>query len=237
VAGWTPDSQQILFSFSISFSAAQQADGLSWRMMPLDSNTANNGGSSVTTAYDVLDYTDFTDISPDGTHLALVNGGRRDSTENKRLAVLDTTSGYAGKEVTGPDVAVSSPDWSPDGKTIAYVQQPASPDYIVSPRLRRIWLVDADGSNPRRLTKNIFPEERPQWSPDGRHIVYVRPGPGPEPPSPEFSGGLASIWLYELSTASERVLVDKIEFNAGGIDTNINYFGHLDWDSIFDWHR
>jgi len=73
------------------------------------------------------------------------------------------------------------PSWSPDGRTIAYVtRRSAMPDrdlnydvYLIEPRA---------GAPERQLTR--FPgsdldpywESRPDWSPDGKRIAYLRSG-------------------------------------------------------------
>ena len=36
-----------------------------------------------------------------------------------------------------------------------------------------IYMMDADGKNQRRLTKNDFPDTDPSWSPDGKRIIFV----------------------------------------------------------------
>ena len=36
-----------------------------------------------------------------------------------------------------------------------------------------IYVMEADGKNPRRLTNNDFPDTNPSWSPDGRRIIFV----------------------------------------------------------------
>ena len=36
-----------------------------------------------------------------------------------------------------------------------------------------IYVMDADGGNPRNLTNHPFKDWEPSWSPDGRRIVFV----------------------------------------------------------------
>lgn len=64
------------------------------------------------------------------------------------------------------------PAWSPDGRTIAFVRTTGPTD--------EIWLMDADGSNQRRLTvpprsTNAFGQDSmPEWSPSGKELAFVR---------------------------------------------------------------
>ena len=60
-----------------------------------------------------------------------------------------------------------NPDYSPDGKRIAFDASWAGP--------RRIWAVDSLGHNPQQLTSDIsegITHVRPRWSPDGRRLVF-----------------------------------------------------------------
>ena len=50
---------------------------------------------------------------------------------------------------------------SPDGSRLAFVA------------MDRVWVSDAEGSNPRRLTDTDHSEHFPAWSPDGRWIAYA----------------------------------------------------------------
>jgi Tol biopolymer transport system component len=60
------------------------------------------------------------------------------------------------------------PDWSPDGRRIAYVSDAAD-------RKGDIWTMDPDGGNPQRLTfDDTTYDYDPAWSPDGNWIVYHR---------------------------------------------------------------
>ena len=36
-----------------------------------------------------------------------------------------------------------------------------------------IYVMDTDGKKLQRLTNNLFPDEEPSWSPDGKRIIFV----------------------------------------------------------------
>jgi len=57
------------------------------------------------------------------------------------------------------------PVWSPDGGRIAFVSE--------QDRTDDIWIMNADGSDQRNLTENVWEwEKHPSWSPDGNRIVF-----------------------------------------------------------------
>lgn len=56
------------------------------------------------------------------------------------------------------------PAWSPDGRTIAYTSIDGS--------AHDIWVVQADGAYPLKLTINGAENGHPAWSPDGRKIAF-----------------------------------------------------------------
>ena len=55
--------------------------------------------------------------------------------------------------------------YSPDGKHIAFTATDAGNSDV--------WLVNADGSNPRKLTREPALDLSPSWSPDGKRLVFV----------------------------------------------------------------
>ena len=64
------------------------------------------------------------------------------------------------------------PAWSPDGKKIAHVKIDVSSS--------ELWLMDADGGNPRQLTENYSKQLnrnnwafRPTWWPDGSRLLFL----------------------------------------------------------------
>jgi Tol biopolymer transport system component len=74
-------------------------------------------------------------------------------------------------------MSVLSPQWSPDGKQIAFAAtMPGKPSHI--------YTVSADGGTPTELTRGARDEIWPNWSPDGTELVFANtpdelPGSGP----------------------------------------------------------
>ena len=62
---------------------------------------------------------------------------------------------------------VSSPQISPDGKSVVYAR--GHIDRVNDRPESEIWIVDADGSHNRFLTKG----GAPVWSPDGTRIAFL----------------------------------------------------------------
>jgi Tol biopolymer transport system component len=62
-------------------------------------------------------------------------------------------------------VDVSTPAWSPDGRTIVFVSWRDGNG--------EVYAMDADSSSPRNLTQDPAQDVRPAWSPDGRRIAFV----------------------------------------------------------------
>ncbi len=101
--------------------------------------------------------------SPDGKFLVFTYDNRVDPSN---LAVLNLTNGETYL-LTSPPGFESNPAWSPDGKQIAYL-------YVRHGGLpNELWIMNADGSNPKRLIKLPFASSGIDWSPDGSWLAFV----------------------------------------------------------------
>jgi Tol biopolymer transport system component len=82
--------------------------------------------------------------------------------------------GGAVRRLTDNVVRDSYPSWSPDGSLIAFVRTLA---YGPPRRVRyneELFVMRADGTGQRRLTRFRFEDLMPSWSPDGSRIVFAR---------------------------------------------------------------
>ena len=102
-------------------------------------------------------------LSPDGCKIVYCS--QRDSIYSQ-IYVMNP-DGTGSKRLTDmKNGDACGPAWSHDGKKIAYYAfaqtQPS--------RNPEIWVMDADGSNPKKLAEHGMD---PSWSPDGRQIAFA----------------------------------------------------------------
>ena len=70
----------------------------------------------------------------------------------------------------------SDPRISPDGQRIVYVRN--SMDIMEDRKRTKLWIINFDGRDPRRLTDGDGQESSPRWSPDGTRIAYISDAEG-----------------------------------------------------------
>lgn len=134
--------------------------------------------------------------SPDGQEIAFASGSAGKDT----LFVMnrDGTNVSVRAPSTGDD---ADPAWSPDGAFIAFTSLRDPP--AGSPIFRRLFLMNADGSNVQRLTAtDSLAAFSPAWSPDGRQIAFEG-----RPPS----AGQSDIYLVTVATGDVRKLTSTAD--------------------------
>jgi Tol biopolymer transport system component len=159
-------------------------------------------------------------LSPDGTQVAWFKPSPSGSTELWGAAVA---GGPGSRLVPGsnvPDEFYEAPLWSPDGSQIAFGSYIA--DATTGERHRSaIYVVAADGSDPRRLTTRPgMLEDTMSWSPDGRFLAYLGLPDGPPVPTSVTDGAPSTspprdVFLIGADGTGDRNLTDTPTFEDG----------------------
>lgn len=133
--------------------------------------------------------------SPDGNNIVYT---AYDADGHRRIWMMDAEGRNPTEMIDGFD-----PSWSPDGRTIVFARAVREG----TDRTTDIWLMNADGTDPRRLTiERAKSETAPRFSPDGRTIVYEMTwtaveSSGNEPQSRQI---LREIWMVDLDGSNAR---------------------------------
>ena len=127
------------------------------------------------------------DVSPDGKTLVFDLLGD--------IYTMPIDGGAATLLLGGPAYE-TQPKWSPDGTKIAFTSDRDG--------LENIWVVDADGSNPRQITKE---KERqvmdPVWTPDGEYVIARKHYRNTR------SLGAGEMWMWHIGGGSGLQLTDR----------------------------
>ena len=152
--------------------------GYVWGLDPYDIYTANDDGSNRTRLTNYGVYTAEGTLSPNGHTIAFTSlkDGDLDiytmNVDGTQLKQLTHTAGYDG-----------GPFWSHDGKRIVYrawhPSDTALANYqallgqrLVRPNRMEIWIMNADGSDQRRITNLGGANFAPYFTPDDRQVIF-----------------------------------------------------------------
>ena len=86
---------------------------------------------------------------------------------------INITANFEG-QTPGSRSADDDADWSTDGKRIAFTSRNAECNTVAECQASaEIWVMDADGRHAKRLTSNREEERSPDWSRDGKKIMFM----------------------------------------------------------------
>ncbi|NOS90982.1 MAG: S9 family peptidase [Cyclobacteriaceae bacterium] len=113
-------------------------------------------------------------ISPDGSKAVTVVIRKAVKNENeyyytRHLYLLDLVGNEEPRQLTFGDKNDGQPQWSPDGKMIAFVRTDGDKS--------QIWMLPMNGGEASVITKAEFGATRPRWSPDGKKILFTSSTP------------------------------------------------------------
>ena len=139
-------------------------------------------GNRALTPEDVLSFRLVADaqVSPDGDVVAFVVGDSFISDAELRKSNLWTVSAGGGdaRRLTGGARSDTTPRWSPDGQTLAFLSDRAEDGQ------RQVYLLPTGGGEAVQLTRiegSIPRGPNPMaWSPDGKSIAYLKTDPETE---------------------------------------------------------
>lgn len=98
---------------------------------------------------------------------------------------------------------ISEPQISPDGKTVAFTVQTVNLEQNTKPK--QIYVVPTMGGAPLQITTQGDDNERPQWSPDSKRIVFI-----------SNRGGSAQVWSMNAD-GTEPKQITNLSTEAGGV--------------------
>lgn len=140
-------------------------------------------------------------IRPDGTGLRMLTSGLFEnsdpyaSSDGKRIVFVSGRNSRSEITIATPRFKAvthgphdSDPSWSRDHRFLAFVRARGVAK-------QDIWVVRADGSGPRNLTRGRGVNWGPAWSPDGKSVAFVR-----------FESFGAQIWLMRSDGSAQRAL-------------------------------
>lgn len=113
--------------------------------------------------------------NPAGNRIAFVSNRTTDPERNQNTDIwlIDTTAGSAPARLTSWTGGDADPQWSPDGKSIAYLSTTSNAVYEMYDH-SGLCVVNAAGGEPQFLSKTLDrPVSGPKWSADGKSVIAM----------------------------------------------------------------
>ncbi len=166
-------------------------------------------------------------ISPDGKSVAFPLTKINEKLNRRMTAIwlVPYDGSAAPRPLTAETVSSSNPQWSPDGRTLAFLSTRGEAARA------QIWLLSMEGGEPRPLTESKNGVASFQWSPQGdRFAVVSRTGPSDNGKSPSdvrhythirykfndtgwFDDKRSHLFVIDAKTGASKQLTDGQEWD------------------------
>ncbi len=151
-------------------------------------------------------------LSPDGAHVAWVQSTAAAAKPKQTYVCSTSEKGTPGLVNILSDSAErtdNDPAWSPDSQTLSFFSTAGEKG-----EQRQLWTINADGSNPQKLTHLNGYAARPHWSHNGKQLAFLyiedAGGGGPLVAAPSTTGVIDTaihnqrIAILDLATQEVR---------------------------------
>ncbi len=164
-----------------------------------------DGAGAMTLKQEAMESTAAPAWSPDGTRLAFL---RSEGMFDQQVCIVDA-EGEGLASITQSPEHKTCLVWSPDGGRLAFrgatpVEEGGGKSY----NLGDLWVVDASGGEPKRLTSVPGNLKTFAWSPDGAELVYSF---NPKSPDQENLLLAEELWVVTASGGEPRKLTEKAD--------------------------
>ena len=135
-------------------------------------------------------------VSPLGDQVAYV----RLSDDDCDIVIQSITLGVPEKIASCTNRFPTLVDWAPGGEALAFTTN----EDTDADGLRRLYLVDVSGGNPRPLSRSVTEtgtDFYPRFSPAGDRVVFLRGEPQPD--------HRTTLWIVDVDTGEERPLTSQ----------------------------
>lgn len=178
---WSPDGKQLMFSSERDHRLPEIY------IMDLDSR-------KVTRVTNNEMHDSAGSWSPNGSKIIFTRfypGSSKEKSRGKGVIVEHDLSTGKERKLTDLTGYCGGVDYSPDGEKIAFHRS--------SEENCELWVMNNDGSQQRAITKTFIDEYSPDWSPDGKWLVYTA-GTG-------YDGqGTFDLWLIRPDGTDARIV-------------------------------
>jgi Tol biopolymer transport system component len=225
LGAWSPDGSRLLF-WSGPQSGSIQADGLPLWVLEIE------GMQATPLARAALVNPAYQSWAPDGRALVFTNGGYRSAQVGKWLSLYDVASGQTNTLVAQEELVPGQVAWSPAGDSggmVAFAAVEAGKtgmdwaDWMGwdNPAIlaRRIYLLDPQTGEYRRLNASEAYQDAPRWSADGTKLYYI-----------QLDGNQVVLMAADPATGDAQPLPGC----KAALPDTAGYYGQLDWTALYD---